>query len=68
MDGSQARQAGWRIGAWCRAVGISRSTYYTLPPDLRPPNVKIGKSHIVREDPGAYLARIAHAQHTETLP
>ena len=51
--------AGFAIEPWCKAAGYSRATFYNLPQDLRPHSVKIGKRHIIRETPQAYLARLA---------
>jgi hypothetical protein len=51
--------AGFAIAAWCRAVGISRATYYNLPSALQPSSVKIGKRRIIREAPAQYLSRIS---------
>ena len=65
MDESPVRQAGYRISIWCPAVGLSRSTYYSLPEALRPQSVRIGKSHIITESPEEYLKRIAGAQQAE---
>ena len=65
MDKSQVRQAGYRISAWCPAVGLSRSTYYALPEELRPPSIRIGKSHIITESPEDYLKRMASVQREE---
>lgn len=51
-------RCGWRIGPWTRAVGLGRATYYTLPPDIKPESVDIGRSKIITESPSAWLARV----------
>lgn len=55
----ELKVAGFAIGPWCRAAGYSRATFYNLPVELRPHSVKVGKRHIIRETPEAYLARLA---------
>lgn len=51
-------QAGWSIAAWCKAVDLSRATFYTLPPELKVSTVKVGKRRIVIEAPGDFLRRV----------
>ncbi len=53
------QQAGWSIPEWCRAVGISRASYYNLPPGQQPRTAHIGRRHIVIEAPADFLNRIA---------
>lgn len=65
MNKSAVRPAGFRISTWCPAVGLSRSTYYALPEELRPPSIRIGKSHIITESPEDYLKRIGSVQREE---
>ena len=48
---------GFRLEAWCRSVGISRSGYYNL--EIEPHSVKIGERRIITETPREYLARVA---------
>jgi len=54
--------AGWSIPAFCAACNFSRASFYNLSGDLRPRSVKLGKRHIIIEQPSAYLARLATAQ------
>lgn len=58
--------AGWRRKVWCASVGISRSTFYALPTNLKPAMMKIGKSLFIVESPAAWLER-AHRQGPERL-
>jgi hypothetical protein len=51
-------KAGYPIAAWCEATNISRATFYTLPLEIKPNTVKIGKRHIVIEAPGDFLRRV----------
>jgi predicted DNA-binding transcriptional regulator AlpA len=51
-------RAGWRVSPWCRAVGISRSTYYELQNDRAPQAVIVGRMRIIRESPAAWLSRV----------
>jgi hypothetical protein len=53
--------AGFRPEPWARAAGISRSGYYTLPPDTRPRSVTVGRRRIITESPADWLARIGGA-------
>ena len=54
---------GHRVGAFVRAVGISRSGLYALPADQRPRSVAIGRRRIITEAPAAWLARVGkHAE------
>lgn len=55
-------RAGYDIKTWCGAVSISRASFYTLPANLRPRTVKLGKRHIVIEAPENYLNRMAALQ------
>jgi hypothetical protein len=52
------QRAGWRVLGWCRAVGISRSAYYTLRPDRAPPAVIVGRMRFILESPSDWLARV----------
>lgn len=55
-------RAGWSIPAFCAACDFSRASFYNIPSDLRPRSVKLGKRHIIIEQPSVYLARLAAAQ------
>lgn len=59
---SPAPRHGWSIADWCASVNISRAKLYTLPPELAPASVKIGKRHIIIEQPPDYLSRLSAAQ------
>jgi len=52
------KKVGWRISEWCPAVGIARSTYYTLEGDRAPASVKLGGMHIITEGPAEWLRRV----------
>ena len=54
--------AGFRLNDWLRLVGYGRSTYYSLPPELKPASVKIGAAVVIIEAPVDYLARLAARQ------
>jgi hypothetical protein len=56
---SAEERAGFHLARWCEAVGISRGFYYTLPPELQPESVKLGKRRIITEKPRDYLKRVA---------
>lgn len=58
-EAERIRQAGYSIPEWCRAVGISRASYYNLPPGQQPRTAHIGRRHIVIEAPADFLNRIA---------
>ena len=53
-------RAGWSIPAFCAACDFSRAYFYRL--ELQPRSIKLGKRHIIIEEPSAYLARLAAAQ------
>ncbi len=59
---ASAVQVGFSIAAWVAAAGISRADYYTLPPEIKPTTVNIGKRRIVIEAPAAWLHRVAEMQ------
>lgn len=50
-------KAGFSIGEWCPAAGISRATYYALPDEAKPAHVYIGARPVITEAPAAWLAR-----------
>lgn len=50
-------KAGFSIAEWCLAAGISRATFYALPPDAKPAHVYIGARPVITEAPSAWLAR-----------
>ena len=49
--------AGRNIPDWCKAISISRPTFYTLT--HKPQTVKLGRRTVVIESPQDYLQRIA---------
>lgn len=59
---AKLEKVGWRIPEWCAAVGIGRSTYYTLRGDRAPASVKVGTMHIVAEAPADWLRRVGVEQ------
>lgn len=54
-------RAGWRLRDWLAATSIGRSTFYVLPADIAPRQVRIGKKVVVLEAPASWLDRIARA-------
>jgi hypothetical protein len=52
----------WRVSEWCRAVGISRTLFYTLTGDVAPRTARIHTVTLILEEPRAYLERMSHAQ------
>jgi predicted DNA-binding transcriptional regulator AlpA len=42
-----ATRLAFSIGEFCAAVGISRATYYTLPPDQRPREMHVGARRVL---------------------
>ena len=61
-------QAGWHLSAWCRAVNLSRATYYNIPEEMKPASVKIGDRRLIIESPANYLARIARLGGAVEIP
>jgi hypothetical protein len=59
---SQTPKAGYKLNEWLAQVGFGRSTYYTLPADMKPRSIKIGASTVVIEQPTDYIARLAAKQ------
>ena len=59
---AKTEKAGWRISEWCPAVGIARSTFYTLSGERAPESVLVGSMHIVLEAPQDWLRRVGTAQ------
>jgi hypothetical protein len=59
---SPESQCGFTLAAWCESTSISRPKLYTLPPELQPRSIKIGRRRIIIEAPADYLQRIATAQ------
>ena len=59
---SLTTKAGYKLNDWLSQVGFGRSTYYTLPADMKPRSIKIGSSTVVIEQPSDYLARLAAQQ------
>ena len=53
---------GFRPGPWASAIGISRTTFYALPSELRPRSITLGAARIIVESPAEYLARIEQLQ------
>ena len=55
-------KAGYRIAEWCRAVGISRPSFYNLTGDLAPSVLRLNSMPVIIEHPADYLRRIAELQ------
>jgi len=51
-------KAGFSIAEWCPAAGISRATFYALPPDAKPTRVGIGTRTVIKESPAEWLDRM----------
>ncbi|MCA3099732.1 MAG: hypothetical protein INH00_18325 [Rhodocyclaceae bacterium] len=62
MKISAPMRVGFGLTEWCELTSISRPKLYTLPADLRPKAIKIGRRTIIIEAPADYLQRIAAAQ------
>ncbi len=62
MTISAPKQAGFNLTEWCELTSISRPKLYTLPTDLRPKIIKVGRRTIVIEAPADYLKRVAATQ------
>lgn len=62
MSDTEEPREGWRIEAWAKVVGISRTTVYDLMSrgDLR--WAKVGKARIIMESPRNFLERHAPLQ------
>ncbi len=50
--------AGRRISRFCAETGIGRTKLLTLPHELRPDSVLVGRSRIILEEPAAWLVRV----------
>ncbi|MCA3069429.1 MAG: hypothetical protein ING90_08595 [Rhodocyclaceae bacterium] len=55
-------RVGFSLTEWCELTSISRPKLYTLPAELRPKTIKIGRRTIVIEAPADYLKRVAATQ------
>lgn len=55
-------QFGWKLSSYCKLISITPQFYHTLPEDLRPRSVKLGKRRIISEHPREYLERLAASQ------
>lgn len=51
-------RSGWTPRAWCEATSISKSKYDTLPPELKPASIKLGRRRIITEAPAEWLRRV----------
>lgn len=54
---TEPERAAWKIPEWCRALSISRSTLYALPPEKQPASQTIGRRRVITESPRDYLKR-----------
>lgn len=59
--------AGRRISRFCAETGIGRTKLLTLPHELRPDSVLVGRSRIILEDPAAWLVRVGTAKRGGSL-
>lgn len=62
MTNRKAHKVGFRPAEFAAAIGLSRTSFYAIPQELRPRAVKFGTAHVIIENPQAYLDRIAKAQ------
>lgn len=49
-------------GDYARAIGMSRAWLYSLPPELQPKSLKVGRNRLIIEQPGDFLQRLAQKQ------
>jgi len=56
---SKSTSEGWTVDEWARGAKIATPTYYTLPRELRPEQVKIGRRVVIFESPTDWLRRMA---------
>lgn len=61
------KQVGWRLRDWLAATSVGRSTFYTLPDDITPRQVRLGKKVIITETPSAWLDRVARTCEVERI-
>lgn len=54
--------AGRRVPRFLAETGIGRTKLLTLPPELRPHSVLIGRVRIITESPADWLQRVASVQ------
>ena len=54
-------RAGWPVGDFADAAGVSRALIYTLPKEIWPRSVKIGKRRLITEQPADWLRRVGQA-------
>jgi hypothetical protein len=59
MTSEQEPRVAWRPGKYARAIGMSRSWLYALPPELQPASVKLGANRLITEPPAQFLERLA---------
>lgn len=57
-----ATKLGLKVHEFAAAIGVSRTTIYTLPEEMRPHSIWFGKARLVIEPPAEYLQRIAASQ------
>lgn len=56
-----SKPAGRRVPQFLAETGLGRTKLLTLPPELRPHSVLIGRVRVITEDPGDWLQRVAKA-------
>lgn len=59
-------KVGWTVTEWLAALGRGRTWFYTLPLEQRPKSVRLGKSDLIVEPPGEYLAEMLRKQSAES--
>ena len=55
-------EALWTKSKWCRLAPMSRTRYYTLPPEARPLTAKIAGTEYIVESPQDYALRMHREQ------
>ena len=61
IQSGEDSRAGWRLRDWLAATSVGRSTFYVLPAEIAPRQVRLGKKVVVIEAPAAWLDRVAKA-------
>ena len=49
----------WLQSEWCAAAGMGVSTWYTVPKELLPAHVRVGRNLRITEGPREWLERVA---------
>ncbi|MEJ7667922.1 MAG: hypothetical protein WKH97_04135 [Casimicrobiaceae bacterium] len=63
---NQIIPAGRRIPQFVAETGVGRTKLLTMPRELQPASVMIGRCRIITESPSAWLERMAASQADDT--